>query len=152
MTIDLFPTVARLIDAKLPGHTIDGLDIWPLLSGQPGAKNPHDAYFFYYQQNQLQAVRSGNWKLFFPHTARTMAGQPLAKNGIPAKYKQLKVGQELYDLGADPLEKADVADKHPEVVAKLTALADKARADLGDALTKQAGAGQREPGHAPAGL
>ncbi len=152
MTIDLFPTVAGLIGAKLPEHTIDGLDIWPLLSGQPGAKNPHEAYFFYYQQNQLQAVRSGNWKLFFPHTYRTMGDQPLAKNGIPAKYKQLKVGLELYDLAADPSERENAADKHPEIVEKLTALAEKARADLGDALTKRPGAGQREPGRVPAGL
>ncbi len=51
MTIDLFPTIARLTGAKLPDHKIDGLDIWPLLSGEPRAKNPHDAYFFYYNDN-----------------------------------------------------------------------------------------------------
>jgi arylsulfatase A-like enzyme len=47
MTIDLLPTLARLIGAKLPDHEIDGLDIWPLLAGQADAKNPHEAYFFY---------------------------------------------------------------------------------------------------------
>ena len=41
MTIDVFPTVARLIGAELPAHPIDGRDIWPLLAGQPGARSPH---------------------------------------------------------------------------------------------------------------
>ena len=75
MTIDLLPTVAKLVGAELPPHKIDGLDIWPLLSGDPMAKNPHDAYYFYYENNQLQAVMSGNWKLQLPHTYRTLAGQ-----------------------------------------------------------------------------
>ena len=35
MTIDLFPTIARLVGAALPKHPIDGLDVWPLLAGQP---------------------------------------------------------------------------------------------------------------------
>ena len=47
-TIDIFPTVARLTGAKLPEHPIDGKDIWPLVSAQPGAKSPHEAYFFYW--------------------------------------------------------------------------------------------------------
>ena len=31
MTIDLLPTIARLVGAQLPEHAIDGLDVWPLL-------------------------------------------------------------------------------------------------------------------------
>src|ERR1051325_5560012 len=49
MTIDLFPTIAKLVGAELPKHRIDGLDVWPLLAGEKGAKNPHDAYFSYYR-------------------------------------------------------------------------------------------------------
>src|SRR4051812_2529594 len=60
MTIDVAPTIARLVGAKLPGHAIDGLDVWPLLAGRPGARNPHDAYLFYYGQDELQAVVSGD--------------------------------------------------------------------------------------------
>lgn len=146
MSIDLFPTIARLIDAKLPEHKIDGLDIWPLLSGQPGAKNPHEAYFFYYNQNELQAVRSGQWKLFYPHTSRTVKDQPIAKGGIPVKYKPLPVGMELYDLAADPSETTNIAEQHADIVSKLNGLAEQARADLGDALTKRVGTGTRPPG------
>ncbi len=146
MNIDLLPTIARLAGAKLPEHKIDGLDIWPLFSSEPGAKNPHDAYFFYYGVNELQAVRSGDWKLFFPHTARTMQGQAPGRDGIPGKYKPLPVEHELYDLKSDVGETKNVAAKNPEVVQRLEALAEQARADLGDSLTKRAGSGVREPG------
>ena len=146
MTIDIFPTVARLIGAELPAHKIDGLDIWPLFTGEPGAKNPHDAYFFYYGVNELQAVRSGDWKLFFPHTARTMQGQAPGKDGIPGKYKPLHVDHELYDLKNDLGETKNVAAENPEIVQRLEALAERARADMGDSLTKRTGSDTREPG------
>ena len=53
MTIDLLPTIAGLVGAELPQRKIDGLDIWPLLAGEPAAKCPHDAYYFYYANNEL---------------------------------------------------------------------------------------------------
>lgn len=149
MTIDLFPTIAGLIGAELPRHTVDGLDVWPILCGRPGATNPHAAYWFYYEQNQLQAVVSGDgrWKLQLPHTYRTLAGQPGGKGGAPAPYRQAKVASpELYDLADDISETRDVAAEHPEVVERLLAEAEKARAELGDSLTKRTGAGVRQPG------
>ena len=93
MTIDLLPTIARLVGAELPKHPIDGLDVWPLLAGQPGATNPHDAYVYYYEQNQLQAVVSGDgrWKLQLPHTYRSLAGHAGGHDGLPAKYHQVKI-------------------------------------------------------------
>lgn len=146
MAIDLFPTIARLTGAKLPDHKIDGLDIWPLFTGESGAKNPHDAYYFYYDVNALQAVRAGDWKLFFPHTSRTMKGQAPGHDGLPGKYKPLPVGHELYNLSDDIGETKDVAAENPEVVKQLEALAEKARADMGDSLTHRVGTGSREPG------
>jgi arylsulfatase A-like enzyme len=146
MTIDVLPTVARLAGATLPSHKIDGLDIWPLFDGTPGAKNPHDAYFFYYNRNDLQAVRSGEWKLTFPHTARTMQGQAPGADGKPGKYKPLAVERALYDLKNDIGETKNVLGEHPEIVARLEELAESARADLGDDLTQRKGAGVREVG------
>jgi len=146
MTIDLLPTVARLTGARLPGRKIDGLDIWPLLAGERGARSPHEALFFYYQQNELQAVRAGRWKLVLPHTYRTLAGRPGGQGGVPAKYQSAKAGLELYDLEADAGETTDVATRHPEVVGRLAALAEQAREDMGDALTGRAGKNVREPG------
>ncbi len=146
MTIDLLPTIAKLAGATLPGHKIDGLDIWPLFAGEAGAKNPHEAYYFYYGQNELQAVRSGDWKLFFPHKARTMQGQAPGKDGIPGKYQPLSVALELYNLRDDLGEAKNVAAGNPEVVKRLEALAEKARDDMGDKLTQRVGKGTREPG------
>ena len=90
MTIDLFPTIARLAGAELPGHAIDGLDVWPLLAGEPGARNPHEAYLFYYGKNELQAVASGDgrWKLQLPHTYTTLAGRPGGRGGTPVEVRE----------------------------------------------------------------
>jgi arylsulfatase A len=146
MTIDLLPTIARLAGAPLPGQKIDGLDIWPLVAGEPGAKNPHLGYYHYYKQNELQAVRSGDWKLVFAHDSRTMQGQAPGKDGIPGKYRNEKVEPALFNLRDDLGETKDVAAGNPEVVKRLEALAEDARADLGDALTKRVGSGVRQPG------
>ncbi|RFC44350.1 MAG: arylsulfatase [Verrucomicrobia bacterium] len=146
MTIDLFPTLARLIGAELPTHKIDGLDVWPLLAGPPGARNPHEAYYFYYNQNDLQAVRSGDWKLFFTHTARTMNGQEPGRDGRPGKYRPLPVAASLYNLATDPGETQDVSAQQPEALKRLEELAETIRADLGDDLTNRPPTGARPPG------
>jgi arylsulfatase A len=146
MTVDLMPTIARLTGARLPDHRIDGRDIWPLLSGEPGARSPQDAYFFYYHVNELHAVRSGRWKLVFPHTYRTLDGRPGGRGGIPVKYESARTGLELYDLEADPGEEVDLAAEHSEVVSRLLLLAEQAREDLGDSLTGRTGSNRREPG------
>jgi arylsulfatase len=149
MTIDLFPTIANLIQAELPAHKIDGLDVWPIISRQSGAKSPHAAYWFYYEVNQLQAVTTGDgrWKLQLPQTYRTTKGQPPGRDGVPGEYvnRELKTA-ELYDLANDIGETTDVAAEHPELVKQLEAEAERARADLGDALLQRPGVGQREPG------
>jgi len=145
MTIDILPTVAKLISAKLPDHKIDGLDIWPLMSGQPEAKSPHEALFFYYGRD-LQAVRYGKWKLHFPHGYRTLKGRKGGTGGKPVKYSQARIDLSLFDLEKDIGETTDVKDKHPEVVAKIKALADVMRKDLGDGATKKAPTGARPVG------
>jgi arylsulfatase len=145
MTIDIFPTVAGLIDAELPAHKIDGLDIWPLMSGAPDAKSPHEALYFYYKGNDLEALRSGRWKLVFPHKYRSLTGTP-GRDGRPNGYTHPTSGLELYDLVADIGETKNVIDEHPDVVERLQALAEKARADLGDKLTKRPPTNRRPAG------
>lgn len=152
MTIDLLPTIAKITGAPLPKNNIDGLDIWPLLSGAPDAKNPHEAYAFYYANNQLQAVTSGNgqWKLILPHTFRTMSDRAPGKDGIPGEYRNIKLEKaELYDLQNDESETRNVAEKHPQIVAQLQDFAAKMRADLGDSLTETKGKGTRVVGRVP---
>ena len=135
MTIDILPTVAKLIDAKLPDHKIDGKNILPLMTGESNAKSPHQAYYFYYGK-QLQAIRMGKWKLHFPHGYRTMAGKPGGTGGKPTKYTQAKIGLALFDLENDISESKDIKDKHPDVVKKLQQLGDRMRKDLGDSNVK----------------
>ena len=149
MTIDLFPTIAKLIGAELPPHQIDGLDVWPLIAGLKGASNLHEGYAFYYEQNQLQAVMGGDgrWKLQLPHSYRTLGGRPGGPDGSPAEYESRKVdASELYDLQNDIGETTNVAEKHLEIVKQLEDFAEKTRADLGDSLTERKGKGVREPG------
>jgi arylsulfatase A len=146
MTIDLFPTIARLTGASLGQRRIDGRDIWPLMAGSPGARSPQEAYYFYYHVNELHALRSGRWKLVFPHTYRTLGGLPGGTGGMPVRYESGKTALELYDLETDPGETSDVAARESGVVARLLGLADRAREDLGDSLRQQPGMNRREPG------
>jgi arylsulfatase A len=145
MTIDIFPTIARLIDGCLPHHTIDGQDIWPLISGVPGAKSPHEVLYFYYHQNDLEALRSGHWKLALPHTYRSLTGEP-GRDGTPRGYSYPSCELELYDLESDVGEQHNVIAQHPDVVERLQAFAEKARDDLGDSLTDREGKNIRPPG------
>jgi arylsulfatase len=147
MTIDILPTVAKLIDSPLPGHRIDGKDIWPLLTAREGARSPHDTLFFYYKRTELQALRHGKWKLILPHQYRTLGGRETRNDGLPVPYGSAKAKLELYDLDADREETTNVAGQHPELVARLLAIAEEMRADLGDRLTKVAGQGRRQVGH-----
>jgi hypothetical protein len=145
------PTIAHLVGAKLPDHKLDGLDIWPLLSGAPNAKSPHQSLWHYYADNELQAVTSGKYKLYLPHTYRTLGGRPGGKDGMPVTYEQRTLTEpELYDLEADISEMTDIAPQHPDIVKQLLAVAEEARSDLGDSLTKRKPTGARPVGRLPA--
>jgi len=97
-TIDVLPTFAELARASLPSNRIiDGRNIWPLMAGKSGAKSPHEAYF-YYRGTNLEAVRSGKWKL-----------------------RRNKKKVELFDLDSDVSEKNNLAEEHPAIVERLTA-------------------------------
>jgi arylsulfatase A len=146
MTIDLFSTVARLVGAELPAHGVDGRDIWPLLSGQPGATSPHAAYFFYFHQGALEAMRSGRWKLQLPREYRTLEGREGGRDGKPVRYSQRRTALALYDLETDPAESRDLSAEQPEVMQRLLALVEQARTELGDAPTGRAGTKVRPAG------
>jgi arylsulfatase A len=138
-TMDLLPTIARLIGAEPPSdRIIDGKDIWPLIAGEPSAESPHEAFYCYFG-GELHAVRDPRWKLVLPHQYRTLDGQPGGRDGRPNPYKQVKTPRALYDLKNDVGETTDVSAEHPDVVAHLEAHAEKARATLGDSLTRRKG-------------
>ncbi len=145
-TIDVLPTIAKVVGAKLPEHKIDGLDITPLLFGEAGATSPHEVFCCWYAGGQLQAVRDARWKLHFPHGYPSLDGKPGGRGGSPAPQTTQQIGLSLFDLRNDPGERIDVAAANPDVVARLQKLADAARAELGDTLTKTKGTGARPAG------
>ncbi len=73
---------------------VDGISYVPTLLGKPQPK--HD--YLYWQFSGKVAVRKGNFKAV-----------------IPGKGRRL----ELYDLDTDPGEQQDMAEKHPDVVARM---------------------------------
>ncbi len=149
MTIDILPTIAELLQVNLPSLPIDGKSVLPLIRNEADAQNPHEAYYFYYNRNELHAAMSGDgrWKLNFPHKYRSLEGRPGRADGIPIKYNnQMEVGLELYDLESDISETTDLVERYPDIVKQLSVLADSCRSELGDALTEVTGRGNRTPG------
>ncbi len=118
--MDIFPTLAKLAGgAPPPDRTIDGRDLWPLMSDSE-AESPHEALYFYeggfrYKAEdgppkndpKLKAVRSGPWKLYL----ETEPGDE------PDTLKV--VATELFNMHYDVSEKYPLTDKHPEVIERL---------------------------------
>ncbi|QDT15312.1 sulfatase family protein [Alienimonas californiensis] len=139
--IDLLPTVADLIGEDLRAalgddRVIDGESILPLLKGET-KESPHEALLFYWGR-ELQAIRSGDWKLHFPHEYRSLLSAG-GRHGTPSEYVQERTDGGLYNLRRNKAETKDVAKDHPDVVARLEKLADAARQSLGDSRTKAQG-------------
>jgi len=132
-TIDLLPTAVTLAGGTVPEQPIiDGRDISPLLFGK-FKDSPREAHY-YFMGYDLQAIRQGSWKLAIAPQNETM--------GRPVKPDAQGPEPRLYNLDQEIGEQTNVAADHPEIVAKLTALAEKMKADLGK---------PNAPGSRPAG-
>lgn len=164
-TMDFHVTFAALAGAKLTDAKRDGVDVSPLLFGQPGAKG-RDTFWFY-SGDELHAVRRGDWKLHIPHDYLVVAAEP-GRGGKPSNYGNMKpesielsgirgiasrhgyrvetTGLALYNLKDDPSELHNLAATHPDIVARLQTDVAAARADLGDSLTKTPGTHIRPAG------
>jgi N-acetylgalactosamine-6-sulfatase len=105
---DLLPTVCKLAGAEIPKeHTLDGEDVTDILLGTPRTRKA-DLYWNWrfriagevVHHSPMLAIRAGDFKLLMnPDKSRV----------------------ELYDIPRDPTQLANVAEKHPEVVERLTA-------------------------------
>lgn len=125
LSMDFLPTFAELAGCDLPDdRIIDGKSITPLMAGEE-ATTQHDA-FFYYFKDDIQAVRSGNWKLHIRRRDDEVA--------------------ELYDLEADIGETENVHDMHPDVVKDLLSKIQACGEDIGDGATGVEGANCRPVG------
>ena len=135
-TIDLLPTLSALAGAALPvDRVIDGLDVRAALLGEGSADSPRKN-FFYYQEDELQAVRVGPWKLFLslkspdprhPHFGQRASNLPL-----------------LFNVVQDPGSRRNMAAKRTDIVKLLLEVGAKARSELGDHGIQ--GSGQRSAG------
>jgi len=111
--MDIFPTVTRLCGGALPSKPLDGIDMWPLLTG---AKQSIDrAPLLYFDNWDLQCARWMNWKL---HIARhnSEAYNPEPSGG---RHNYLLPRPELYNLATDPGESYDVAPENPRIVSEI---------------------------------
>lgn len=111
--LDILPTIRRLCGATPPSKPLDGIDIWPLLSGQ---KESIDREVLLYFDNwDLQCARWMNWKL---HIARhnTAAYTPAPQIG---RHSFTLARPELYNLANDPDESYDVARDNPQIVEEI---------------------------------
>lgn len=121
-SMDLLPTLASYCGYEVPkDRIIDGHDVTDILEGQSIA-SPTEV-FYYYQKQQLQAVRWRNWKYHLPLQER-IKGPHLPDT---------EVGEaRLYDLDSDLSETENVIDRYPEVVRQMNKLIEEVRSDMGD--------------------
>lgn len=126
--LDLLPTIVAACEVAGPRRPIDGQSFLSLLKGE--RLKARDVFPYYYG-DKLEAIRQGRWKLHLPHTYRSYDDmKPAEHDGAPMKTQQKEIGFALFDLEADPGERTDVKEAHPEVVTRLKELAAKERAAL----------------------
>jgi len=126
-TMDILPTIASLTGAALPSIKIDGKDIRPLLENISTAKSPHEAFYYYYG-NDLCAIRSGQWKLHFPHNYTSLV--EIGNHGVSGKTVNKDMSLALYNLENDVQEQTNLALQYPDIVHRLSRLAKEFDADL----------------------
>jgi arylsulfatase len=109
-TVDLRATFNALAGRTVPAT--DGVDLTGLLlRGNAPPERP--LYWPFPGYGGQEAVREGDWKLVRRDLAKA------AKEGKPTPLWQ------LFDVARDPTETTDVASAHPDVVARLAAIADR---------------------------
>ncbi|HEX6891327.1 MAG TPA: sulfatase [Chryseolinea sp.] len=124
--IDLLPTVADITNTKTLPNAIDGKSMLPLLLGK-SKQNVREVHY-YFQINELQAVRKGKWKLHFPHNYEHVAKPGM--DGVRGQFASQSIGLSLFDLETDPGEATDVSSAHPDIVSELKALGEKFRSEM----------------------
>jgi len=133
-TIDILPTFVTLAGGTVPDTpVIDGRDISGLLTGKT-TDAPREAHYIF-RNWRLETVRQGPWKLALVPQVECMKSY----NDLP---EDAKTNPRLYNLDDDIGERVNLADKHPDIVARLQALADAKSAEL---------CGRNPPGRRPPG-
>ena len=120
--LDLFATMAEILAAPLPANAAeDSSSLLALLRGQRAPESRRRSLVHHSSEGEF-AIREGDWKLILcpgsggwspPTKSPSPWTQPKPDNfdGLPPF--------QLYHLGNDPKETTNLADRHPEVVARL---------------------------------
>ena len=147
MTIDLLPTIARLVGAELPGHPIDGLDVWPLLAGEPGREEPARRLPVLLRAEPAPGRRQRRRPLeaaAAPHLSdpRRPARRPRRRRPRNTSRAHDRAAPSSTTWRHDVGETTDVAARTPRGRRRgCSTIAERARAELGDSLTKRVGPG-----------
>ncbi|MFW6161603.1 MAG: sulfatase, partial [Planctomycetota bacterium] len=115
-TLDILPTCLEAAGVEPPADAdLDGASFLGAMAG--GEPAPSGQRPMCWQFQDQWAVRDGDWKLAKTHdyTSRQPTSQ-IVQGPEPG------TGPALYRLAADPAEQRDVAEAHPEVVARLEAI------------------------------
>ncbi len=123
--MDFLPTFATIAGADIKNNKpIDGKNIFDILTNPQTAKSPYEV-FFYYDRDQLQAVRWKNWKLHLPQED---GRYPAAWKSNTEPFEE----PQLYNLHTDLTETWNVADSFPQVVDTMVQMTKRIRDELGD--------------------
>jgi arylsulfatase A-like enzyme len=105
---DVMPTLAELARLEPPDN-IDGISIIPTLLGERAAgRRQKNHQYLYWEYRGQTAVRMDNWKAV-----------------SPGKNKPF----ELYNLKKDISEQNNIADEHPDILAKMKVFARQAHTE-----------------------
>ena len=114
--MDLLPTLTRWVNAPMPTQKIDGIALNSFFEGK--TKYSARKNLLYYHGTEVEAIRSGKWKLHIPHSYQK-AGNHIGNNGIKGNYDKASIGLELFDLRKDPSESVDLSAIYPKIVGQL---------------------------------
>lgn len=118
-TMDLFPTLAKISNAKLPDSlNFDGIDISHLLLTDQAVQLRERPFYFYATNGKIEGIRMGKWKL---HIAKSR-GWDSKQNGA--------FTTALYNLEQDIAEQHNLANKFPKVVESLSKMIDDFNSEL----------------------
>lgn len=117
-SIDLYPTLAALAGVSLQEKDTDGKNVWSLMRGEEGARNPHRHYFISTGWD-LEAVMTsdGKWKLHLPHGYRDVV-RP-GHDGARGETQTSMIEESLFDLIDDPLEEHNLITRYPDIAKEL---------------------------------
>lgn len=118
-TMDLLPTLCRITGALLPEKEIDGLDVYPLLTGDE-MEGLNDRPFFYYSNENIRAVRRGAMKYIMPHSYRIVTEPGM--DGVNGKSESAEQEEALYDLNINLSEYKNIILNNPDLAKDMKAL------------------------------